>query len=220
MNFIFIMAISAIVTVTDTATPAITALQGVLNAKQIAASVGEAEVLLFQNHFRNAPSNKQGWPTTNFWPRAAKSTNWRAFENGVLINVNQQGVRQRLVGGEIHPGPGKKYLTIPARAEAYGKTAGEFNNLKLAFHRVGGQVKAFALVEADATVVKLGKKNRKTGERSYDTDVTGGGVFFWLVESVYQAPDHTVIPEDRDIQAVAMDTIKELVQQAGKGGAA
>lgn len=210
------MAISLLVNISDTATPALTALEGALDKRAIAANVGEAEVGLFQRHFANAPGNKNGWPTTSFWPRAARATNWQAFENGVLINVNQQGVRQRYAGGDIFPTAGHQYLTIPARAEAYGKTAGEFNNLKAAFSR--GH--AFALVEADATQVKIGRK-KKDGTRSIGQgDTVGGGVFFWLVKSVHQNPDPTVIPDERDIAQVAMDTINDIVDRASNGGAA
>lgn len=216
MKLIFIMAISALVNITDAATPALNALDGAMTVRQIAAVVGEAEVILFQNHFRNAPSNKNNWPSTSFWPRAARATNWKPFENGVLINVNQVGVRQRYAGGDIFPTPGHQYLTIPARAEAAGKTAGEFNNLKVAFSR--GH--AFALVEADATQIKIGGK-KKDGTRSVKHgDTIGGGVFFWLVKSVHQNPDPTVLPDPREIQQVAVDAINALAARAGNGGAA
>lgn len=203
------MAISAIVNITDAATPALDALVLVMTVKEIGSVVGEAEVILFQNHFRNAPGNKKNWPTTSFWPRAAKATNWKANDLGVLINVNQQGVRQRYVGGEIHPTAGHQYLTIPARAEAYGKTARKFDNLKVAFSRG----KAFALVEADATQITYGKRDRKSGQRSFSTDTVGGGVYFWLVKSVYQAPDPNVLPADADISSVAMDAIRDLAER-------
>jgi hypothetical protein len=216
MKLFFIMAITLLVNISDEASPALTALEGVLEPRAIAANVGEAEVKLFQSHFLNAGSNKNGWPTTSFWPRAAKATNWKAFENGVLINVNQQGVRQRYAGGDIFPTNGHQYLTIPARAEAYGKTAGEFNNLKVAFSR--GH--AFALVEADASQVMIGRK-KKDGTRSVKQgDTIGGGVFFWLVKSVHQQPDPTAIPDERDIEQVAMDTLNDLIERASNGGAA
>lgn len=211
------MAISLTIDIKDAATPALTALEGVLTERQMGASVGEAEVNLFQRHFLNNGANKHGWPTTAFWPRAAKATNWAlAGGFGVTINVNQIGVRQRYQGGDIFPTVGHQYLTIPAREEAYGRLAGEFSNLKVAYSR--GH--AFALVEADATQIKYGKKNRKTGQRDVSTDTVGGGVYFWLVQSVHQAPDPTVIPDERDIYGVAKQTIGEMIDRVGNGGAA
>jgi hypothetical protein len=205
------MAISAIVTIQgDTATPALTALLEAMDVRAISANVGEAEVILFQRHFGNAPENKMGWESTGFWKDAVRATNYQVVAGGVAIGVNQVGVRQRFAGGEIHPVKGN-YLAIPARAEAYGKAPGEWDNLKVAFGRNG----AFALVEADATQITYGKKSRNTGLRDFTSETVGGGVYYWLVKSVYQAPDPSVLPADRDIQQVAEETINDLLKRVG-----
>lgn len=216
MNFIFIMAISALISVqSDTATPALNALLEAMDPKAISANVGETEVILFQNHFRNAPENKMGWPTTGFWKDAVRATNYQVVEGGVVIGVNKIGVRQRFEGGEIHP-VNKSYLAIPAREEAYGKAPGEWNNLKVAFGRNG----AFALVEADATQIHWGKKNRKTGQRDFSQETVGGGVYYWLVKSVYQTPDPSVLPDDRDVKQTAEEVISDLLKRVQGGGEA
>jgi hypothetical protein len=217
MNFLFIMAITVqIIIRQDMAGPALTALQGVMTVKQLSKIVGEAEVILFQKHFQNAPSNKQGYPSTGFWKDAARATNYQATNAGVVISVNQVGVRQRYQGGDIFPVNGK-YLAIPARAETYGKTPREFDNLTVAFGRNG----PYALVEAAATKVTLGRKSRGTaGVRSFDTQVTGGLVMFWLVKSASQKPDPTVLPDERDIQEVAKETIDAVIERVGNGGKA
>lgn len=209
------MAVTISIKVTEnTARPALVALQGVMTVKQLSKNVGEAEVILFQSHFRNAPANKMGFPTTGFWKQAVRATNYQATDAGAVISVNQVGVRQRLLGGEIHPVNGK-YLAIPARAEAYGKSPKEFDNLIVAFK--GRQ--PYALVEAAATKVKLGRKSRGTaGVRSYDTESTGGGVYFWLVKSVNQLPDPTAIPDEREIQQTAKETIASVIERVSKNG--
>lgn len=212
------MAISAIISIQDTATPTLTALQGVMKPRALAANIGEAEVILFQNHFRNAPPNKYGYPSTGFWKDAVRATNYTASDFGVTINVNKIGVRQRLQGGDIFPVKGK-YLAIPARAEAYGKAPGEFNNLQLAYRRTGGSAQAFALVEAAATQIKLGRKG-KNGQRSYNTNVTGGGVYFWLVKSVHQKPDPTAVPHESEMLQVARETMDRIVERVSKRGGA
>jgi len=206
------MAISAQVNITDLATPAITALEGAMEPKQIAAAIGEAEVTLFQKHFVNAGPNKQGWPSTDFWSRAAKATNAQASPNAVIISVAQVGVRQRLQGGDIFPTGDHQYLAIPARAEAYGRAPEEFDNLKVGYSRRG----AFALVENDATRINGGRQN-KAGQRDFSTEVVGGGVFFWLVKSVHQEPDPTVIPDDRDIMQVASETLNAIIERVSGG---
>lgn len=205
------MAISNIVVVSDTATPALGKLLEVMDPKAIAANIGEAEVILFQNHFSQAPANKMGWHSTGFWPAAARATNYSVVPQGVTINVNKQGVRQRYAGGEIHPTGGHKYLTIPARSEAYGKRASEFTNLKVAFGRNG----PFALVEVDQTNLTFGRK-RKDGTRSRTANTVGGGVMFWLVKSVYQAPDASVLPSDSSVLQTAVTTTTDLLEQAAQ----
>ncbi len=209
------MAITVLIKVTeDTAAPAIAALSGVMTVKQLSKNVGEAEVILFQNHFKNAPANKMGYPTTGFWKRAVRATNYQANDAGVVISVNQVGVRQRFLGGEIHPVKGK-YLAIPARAEAYGKSPKEFDNLTVAFGRGGRPV---ALVEAAATKLTFGRKLKgQAGKRDFSTEATGGGVYFWLVKSVHQAPDATALPDPVEIQQLARETITRVIEDVSKG---
>ena len=121
-------------------------------------------------------------------------------------------MRQRYEGGEINPTSGHVHLSIPARAEAYGHVPGDFTNLRLAFHRVGGRAQAFALVEADAA---QGKTNNRASSRRLlpGKDTVGGGVYFWLVDSVYQEPNPDVIPDNREFAATAKDALEDLVKQ-------
>lgn len=200
----FTISINAV----DNASASLSALASLLGSDELAARVGDAEVALFQNHFRANGSNKQGWPTTSFWARAAAATTWQAVDGGVAISVNQTGVRQRWQGGTITP-RGRTFLTIPARAEAYGKTAAEFNHLRVAYGRHG----AFALVEADAS-------NKSSGKKGAAADITGGGVYFWLVRSVFQAPDPSVMPADSEISGTACDAISSFLHQSGGPGGA
>jgi hypothetical protein len=208
------MAVLIFINVTDSATPALVALDGVLSPRQLSASVGDAEVALFQSHFLGNGQNKNGWPTTSFWPRAARATDYQVIDSGVLVSVNQIGVRQRYAGGAIHPTAGHVFLTIPACAEAYGHLAGEFNNLKFASVVINGNSR-FALVEADAIPSGYSGNMRK-GRRDFHTERGGGAVYFWLARSVHQAPDPDVLPSDQTIQSVARNTINQIVELATK----
>ncbi len=205
------MAISAQVDITDTAGPALAGLESALSPLAVAKEIGAAEELLFKAHFENAPGNKAGYPTTDFWKDASAATNAKASPNSVVISVNQIGVRQRLQGGDIFPTGDHKYLAIPAREETYGHAPSEFDNLKVGYSRRG----AYALVENAAPKINWGKQN-KAGVRDFSTEVVGGGVFFWLVKSVHQEPDPTVIPADQDIMQVASETIDAIVDRVGK----
>ena len=180
-----------------------------LSAEQVSAAVGAAEVNLFQNHLAKNPPNKNHWPTTNFWQRAAQTVTSEATDNGVAINVNQVGVAQRYYGGDIYPRD-HLFLTIPARSAAYGRTAGDFSNLTVTYGRNG----AFALVESLPGKISAGKK----GAQAAEADDAGGGALFWLVRSVRQDPDPTVLPNESEIAQAAKAAIASLLKSNGRTG--
>lgn len=148
---------------------------------------------LFRTHlFRlNAERpNRLGGKRTNFFSQAAKSTSATATGGTVAVNIAHVGIRQRFEGGTIRPTNGRKFLTIPARSEAYGTRASEHNFLRVAYNSRG----PFALVEADRS--SLASRTEQ-----------GGGVWFWLVKEVVQKKDPTVLP-NRD--AIVVASLKAL----------
>ena len=197
----------------DQASAALAALRAGVSPGAMNPAIGAGVVKLFQVWFRNNGTNKQGWPSTGFWADAARNTSWQLVPDGVLISAEKIGVRQRYQGGDIEPGPGKSFLTIPARAEAYGKRAGEFDNLVFAWHRKDGKSEPWGLVEASATKVKRGKK-RKDGSQKTTTEEVGGLVMFWLVKSVHQDADPSVLPPDNLIGDTALAVVSDAVERA------
>lgn len=156
-------------------------------------------------------ANALGGKRTNFYAQAARGTSSEMRPNGFAVSVNQVGIRQRFFGGTITPKGGKKYLTIPMRAEAYGRRARDFNNLRFAMVPGIGP----ALVEANATLIRRTKKGfvpASRGGSGYthlfgemegvkassvsggDYGNTGGGVMYRLVRKVQQRPDPSVLP--------------------------
>jgi hypothetical protein len=235
------MPLSVDIQYSDADRDALAALKGVLTEREINEFVAEAVMDLFRIHLLANGTNKNHWPSTAFWERAAKSVSWSEELGGVSINIAQVGVRQRYEGGAIYPTGDHVHLSIPARAEAYGHVPGDFTNLRLAFHRVGGRAQAFALVEADGAQgrSRAGTSNRtphpdssrrrlqnetvsddvrSRAQRRQNADTLGGGVYFWLVDSVYQDPDPGVIPDNREVAATAKDALEDLVAQVRKGG--
>ncbi len=201
----------------DTASPEIRFLQANVTPHRMAAEIGPRFTRLVQRNFlkKERQGNKNDWPSTHFYARAAESTNWQEGFGFVMISVNQIGVRQRLEGGEIKPTGDKKYLTIPAVAEAYGKRAGEFNNLKFAFvldPQNPGTVRP-ALVERQATNIKIGKI-KKSGSRSITptSSSTGQIAIFWLLASVNQKPDPTVLPSDDEFNEALDQSMDALLR--------
>lgn len=191
---------------------------------------------LFVEWFASKPPNKMGWPSTHFWAKQAKSVQSSSDSNNfgasVRLSMGTVGLLQRLNGGTItagksisrYSGKPTQFLTIPARAEAYGKRAFEFKNLRVQFGR--GRMPV-ALVEADATLIEKTKKRgyRPKGEAKLEKDFwgetageTGGAVMYWLVKSVTQRPDPSTIPATEMIANTVVFALSETADRIAKGG--
>lgn len=201
----------------DTATPEMEFIRANVTPHRLAAEIGPRMSRLVQRNFlaKEREGNKNKWPSTHFYARAAQATNWQEGFGFVIVSVNQIGIRQRLEGGDINPGSGKKYLTIPAVADAYGKRAREFSNLQFAFAPNPdnpGTVRP-ALVEAQATNIKIGKI-KKDGSRSITPTSTSTGrvAIFWLLGSVSQKPDPTVLPSDEQFSETFDQSVAALLK--------
>lgn len=167
--------------------------------------IGLDVTILFQEHYRSLPPNRQ-FPgqSTHFWADAARSTHYQAAEDHVDVITSKVGVLQQLLGGDITPGADKKFLTIPAREEAYGHVASDFNNLRFIKTRSGGM-----LVEEDVNRVKI-RRQKKDGSRSVrDLGEYGGGVMFWLVKRVHQVAHPDIVPNEARIGEVVLLAVRD-----------
>ena len=113
-------------------------------------------------------------------------------------------------GGTITPKEGK-YLALPAIAEAYGKSPRLFDFLTFRPGRRGG-----ALVEAERTLLKIGRK-KKDGTRSVKSagEGWGGRVWYWLVKSVRQDADANALPSPKAIEDALLDDVLASVRADG-----
>jgi hypothetical protein len=208
------MSIGYRVSITDNATPAV---QGLVNRITegngirggALEAMGARVAMEMQRNFEALPPNRM-FPgrTTNFWKAASRATSHQVEGLGVVVSVNKIGVRQRFYGGTITPQKGK-YLTIPARAEAYGKSAREFDNLKFIKFANG----TAALVEKEAIQVKWGRKKKDGTRNIKSVRETGGGIMYWLKESVTQVADPTVLPSDEKLTEAAVEGLREYFSE-------
>jgi len=193
--------------VIDNASPHITRLVELIQSKKMRSIMGRSVQQEVRSHLFNkdrTEPNQLGGKRTHFYGQAARSTRSEVEFDGFSVSVNHVGIRQRLRGGTIRPVKAK-WLTIPAIPEAHGKRAREFGNLKFVW--LGRNP---ALVEVDATTVKRGKKGfRSEGE-------TGGLVFYWLKKSVHQKGDPTVIPTNKRMAEVAVDSAESALRMEVK----
>jgi hypothetical protein len=195
----------------DTVTPALRDLVKNVEPRKIAEKLDAPITLLVKGNFEKLPPNKQGFPTTNFWKGASRATGSQILNDGLLIYCAQIGVRQRYQGGEIHP-VNAKFLTIPARSEAYGKTAREFPNLVLVFRRIMGTVTAIGLAEAASTDVSFGHKRKDGSQKVARGEEHGGGIMFWLKKTVWQAANPDVLPSNEEFWTVINQTLAKLIK--------
>src|SRR5687767_8092490 len=88
------------------------------------AQLQKRVALLFRDHLLaldKERANKLSPNRSHFYSDASRAVSSQGKESEAIVTIAQQGIRQRLEGGEIKPRAGGKYLTIPARAEAYGR---------------------------------------------------------------------------------------------------
>lgn len=174
--------ISIHITESDRATPRLRQVVSGLAPARLAPIAARAGQQAVKEHLyaRDAVGNRLGGRRTHYYGQAARATTFEIQGPLVIISVTQIGIRQRFYGGTITPKKAK-YLTIPARAEAHGKTAREWGERLVLVRSRGGEPVALAL-------------NSKSGP---------GLVMYWLKKSVTQAADRTVLPEP--------DTLREQI---------
>lgn len=193
-----------------------------LKAEDLVRVGGRAAANLTREHLfeldRTRP-NKMGGKRTHFYADAARSVQTPTVSGSqATVVVNQVGLAQRWLGGTITAGHGTsswsggptRYLTIPARPEAYGRRAGEFKDLEFVPATTDHPA---MLVQALQTVLKRTKKGFKAvGE-------AGGMAMFWLVRSVKQEADPTVMPSDDKYNEAVGTAVNEFLALKLRGTA-
>jgi hypothetical protein len=142
-------------------------------------------------------ANRLGATPSGHLERAAESVTSTSDAEGATVTVTSPGITRAFQDITIKPGAGKKYLTIPATAEAYNRRAGSFTDLRLQFFKRGTLL---ALVKADQSSVATRTESGFSSERAAGGK---GTVFYWLKKSVFQTQDRTLLPSDQHLIAAA-----------------
>ncbi len=122
------------------------------------------------------------------------------------MSVKQVGIRLHWFGGTVTPGKSishitgrpTQYLTIPAIAEAHGKSAREIPDLELVRGQGG---RAIALAQTGG---ESGRKHKKTR----------GMIFYWLVKSATIRSNHDILPTNRDMRVEIKRAVTQLALRA------
>jgi hypothetical protein len=200
------------VDINDQASPALKAFLVSMKSSSVLAVMATAVKKEVQDHLLGRPANKKGYPTTNFYKRAARATNSRVDGQRAWVSITGPiGIVQRFFGGLIKALT-TKFLTLPARAESYGKRARDFNFLEFAMAKNQWGALQPALVETRRTEFKVGRKKKDGTQTVTPTrSIIGGGVYFWLTRSVDQDPDPNVIPKNEDMTREAVQAGESFV---------
>ncbi len=167
-------------------------------------------------------ANKMGGKRTHYYGSARKATEYRIDGEGVIINIPQIGLPLHYYGGTVKAGANSsyvtgeptKYLTIPARAEAYGKSVSDFHDLVIVWGRnrkpVGlaiGEERRSSLTTA---ITQRGPVLTK------DKNLVPGLVLFWLKKEITLKPDPSILPTEETLGANITDRLgKAIVRRFG-----
>lgn len=202
------------VTINDNASAMLEAVAKVMNPDSISKVTGRAVANTIRANFQtledNRP-NKQGFPRQHFWSACRRATQAPAplGSGRVLIEINKPGAALRRFGGTVRP-VNKKYLTIPAIAEAYGRRAPDIAGLEFLMAMTPQGHFAPALVQLDAEAKAAGRKKAfRTGQ---------GTVFYWLVRQTKHKPDPSVMPTDEQMSLAAEAAAVMLLESRFPGG--
>lgn len=194
----------------DAASPAIRRTLAAVSLARVQRAVGTACTLLQQNHLRSLPNNVNGWPSQGFWEGCARGTSWMPTSEGITIrgdNENAPGaLRYQYQGGTIRMKD--KWLTIPARAEFYGHSAGEFTNLRLAIFKSGTM--ALIIGTGGSSLVNFGtgkESNKGIGPRSAFM------IAYWLKDSVSKDANPDVLPSPDEYIETGKQSIIAMIQR-------
>lgn len=187
--------------------------------------VGIAAVRAVKDHLvakeRGDPhksANALGANPSGLYADMADSTTFLPQPDGVDLQISHVAARQRIEGGDIFP-VNCSFLTIPARREAYGKraaTVGVPLRFGYAFDSERSRWRKALIADAGGTrKVKDRRKGRDGQTRDVADKSKPAGIYFWLVRSVRQKPDPTVLPDDENFFGAVFAALDGYVEGMG-----
>jgi hypothetical protein len=191
-----------VIQIRDLATPRIKMILQALSPAQrklMMQRLGEELEKQLKAHFakREGEGNKQGFPPQHFWNREVrdKTALREATADRAVVGIDSAKFRFKVNGGTIRPGPGRRLLAIPVRAEAYGVLPRDNTIPGLFFKKMAGG--KMYLAAKDGSALR---------------------VYWRLVPSVTQAPDPRALPPTEQLKAAleakATEEVGRILQQA------
>jgi hypothetical protein len=173
--------------------------------------LGERAAEELRDHFRdrnvNGPRNKFGARSSGFWGEIMDSVGQPEVDaTSATVTIADPRINQKVYGGTIKMDD--RLLTIPNRAEAYGRSPRQFTNLKAIFFKRPKKAVG-ALVAADDRKFIGPKLPGKRAKFKRD-DQGRRPVFYWLLREIGpQAPDPNALPSQEKLEAAIADTAEK-----------
>lgn len=163
-----------------------------------ARACAEGALPVYERHMRDlSGSNRNKFGVRGgFWNRMLSGTKAGGTDSSGFIRMPRE-VGARRYGATITPKKGK-FLAIPARAEAYGKSPRQFNDLRFVPTRRGGM-----LVKSEPTSGPSLTRSQRIGGNKKGQ----GGAFYFLVPRAVIPANPAIFPADAAV-----------LQAAGKAG--
>jgi len=189
-----------------------------LTGDRIKTDVGEALTEYTKQYIRSLPPNEMGWPSQGFYGSAAGGTSYATNPGGFVISIDNPkapgAMRYKYNKGQdgrttIHMR--NKLLTIPARQEFYGHSAGEYANLQFGMFKSGTKFLYIGQGGADRVNFATGKSHsnqRGIGARASMM------IAYWLKESVEQDAMPEVIPSPEEYTQKCTEAIEMFMERA------
>ena len=177
-----------------------------ISEQEIATNAAVTVKATMRRHFEDygkTKGNKFDAPSTGYWARAAQATEVTVSGSMITAEVFEgktslRGVRRHYTGGgTIRPkntneitGRAIKFLTIPARAEAHGKTVGTLRATGVNLYRAGGTLR------------------EQTGAKRSPNDP----VYFYLAKQVGpMQPNPRILPTDAQFMQAISETVEDIL---------
>lgn len=181
----------------DRATAAVDRLAALLDDRQELHQVlADSALPTVQQQFvalAQTEHNKLGAPSSGFWNRMLSGTTATGTPEHGTVDAPREAV-MRWRGDEHHKAVNHRFMTLPARAEAYNRAACDFT-LKFAVLPQGGPV--LLLAENRYRAIARGARKGQVVEAAKGQQATMGEgvVMYWLREEVNIPPTPEVMPD-------------------------
>lgn len=213
------------INITDHASPRLQQLiNGLTDRTALNLTVGKTAQNCIRDHLialaatRHATANRLGATPSGHLAKAAEKvalpSSLTDHGDSIEISLNHPGLARAFQDIDILPGAGKKYLTLPATAQSYNKRATRFNTLQVLYGKNGPYAlaeRAFTDLRWRNTTLKTAAGGRQKQKTAAAGAQHGGKIFYWLVKSVHQTQDRTLLPADSAITEAALGGVRDYV---------